>query len=68
MSRALALAVLLLAAAAVAPLASADGVKSVPIPGAKEAASGAKMFDREADAGHDPVSGLPADPAPDARP
>jgi hypothetical protein len=61
MSRALALAVLLLAAAAVAPLASADGVKSVPIPGAK-------MFDREADAGHDPVSGLPADPAPDARP
>ncbi|OEL33364.1 hypothetical protein BAE44_0005618 [Dichanthelium oligosanthes] len=76
MSRALALAVLLLlaAAAAVAPLASAQGVESIP--GAKELAAagskGAKEFARAVGADpepfHDPASGLPADPAPDARP
>jgi hypothetical protein len=73
MSRALAFAVLLLAAAAVAPLASADGVESIP--GAKESvsagSSGAKVFDDMAvgaDPDPSPASGLPADPAPDARP
>lgn len=62
MSRALALAILLLAAAAaVAPLASA---------GTEEFASGGKMFDRAVGADPDPspAGGLPADPAPDARP
>ncbi|CAD6224527.1 unnamed protein product [Miscanthus lutarioriparius] len=76
MSRALAFAVLLLyAAAAVAPLACADGVEE-SIPGAKESASagssGAKVFDTDTAVGADPdpspASGLPADPAPDARP
>jgi len=74
MSRALAFAVLLLAAAVVAPLACADGVESIP--GAKESASagssGAKVFDTDTAVGPDPdpspASGLPADPAPDARP
>ncbi|KAJ1290084.1 hypothetical protein BS78_02G215500 [Paspalum vaginatum] len=72
MSRALALAVLLLVAAAVAPLASAEGVESIPA--AEEFASagstGAKMVGKAvgADPDPDPASGLPADPAPDARP
>ncbi|KAF8781066.1 hypothetical protein HU200_001038 [Digitaria exilis] len=67
MSRALALAVLLLAAAAVAaPLASAEGVESIP--GAKELAGGAEKLAVGADPEPSPVSGLPADPAPDARP
>ena len=62
MSRALALAVLLLAAAAVAPplAASAQGAEHVP---------GARVL---AGVGADPepehALGMPADPAPDARP
>ena len=56
------------------PLACADGVESIP--GAKESASagssGAKVFDTDTAVGADPdpspASGLPADPAPDARP
>ncbi|RCV12109.1 hypothetical protein SETIT_2G242800v2 [Setaria italica] len=76
MSRALTLAVLLLAAAAVAPLASAHGVGAESVTGAKEFAgagskgASAKEFARAVGADPDPspASGLPADPAPDARP
>jgi hypothetical protein len=66
MSRALALAVLLLAAAAaVAPLASAGTEEFASV-----GSSGGKMFDRAVGADPDPspAGGLPADPAPDARP
>lgn len=66
MSRALALVVLLLAAAAVAPLASAHGV------GVEESVMAAKEEKSARAVGADPdpspASGLPADPAPDARP
>ena len=76
MSRALAFAVLLLmAAAAVAPLAFAEEGGEESIPGAKESASagysGAKVFEGTAvgaDPDPYPFSGLPADPAPDAGP
>ncbi|CAL5087842.1 unnamed protein product [Urochloa decumbens] len=66
MSRALFLAVLLLAAVAVAPLAaSAAGVEAIQR--AKEFAAGSKLA-VGADPDPSPVSGMPADPAPDARP